>query len=100
MCDRLSRGVYRLMAVAAVMLLCAQQVLACPSCKDAIESDPVAAALSWTTLLLIGVPMALFGSLGGWVAYVYWRAAHPAATVLGRAANFWRPSWTEKESET
>ena len=50
-------------------------VWACPSCKDALAGDPVGAALSWTTLVLIGVPLVLMGSIGGWVSYVYWRAA-------------------------
>ena len=47
---------------------------ACPACKDALAADPVGAALSWTTLVLIGVPLVLVGAIGGWVSYAYWRA--------------------------
>ena len=49
---------------------------ACPSCKDAISGDPVATALSATTLVLIAIPLALFGGMGSWVAYTLWRAQH------------------------
>lgn len=59
----------------ATLLTTPSWVWACPSCKDAVAGDPVGAALSWTTLVLIGVPLVLMGSIGGWVSYVYWRAA-------------------------
>lgn len=62
-------------ALLATLLATPSWVFACPSCKDAIAGDPVGAALSWTTLVLIGVPLVLMGSIGGWVSYVYWRAA-------------------------
>src|SRR6266478_5354748 len=52
--------------VAALWLL-PSAVLACPACKDALEGDAVGRALSWTTLLMIAVPMVLVGSIGGWI---------------------------------
>ena len=58
-------------------------VLACEACKDAVKNDPVGTALSATTLLLIGMPVLLVGSIGGWIGYVYWRASRPAAAVAG-----------------
>lgn len=63
-------------ALLATLLASPSWVLACPSCKDALAGDPVGAALSWTTLVLIGVPLVLMGSIGGWVSYAHWRAEH------------------------
>ena len=74
-------------------------VLACPACKDALSGSSVGAALSWTTLLLIAVPLLLVGSIGGWVAYAYWRAAHASAAETVPPVPTW-PVWAEKESET
>ena len=75
-------------------------VLACPACKDALEGDSVGRALSWTTLLMIAVPMLLFTSIGGWVFFVYWRAARRAAREDAAARSVSWPMWAEKESET
>ena len=60
--------------------------VACEACKEAVKDDPVGTALSATTLLLIGMPVLLIGSIGGWIGYVYWRAARPAAAVAGPPA--------------
>jgi len=69
-------------------------VLACPSCKAAVEGDPVGTALSWTTLVMIAAPLLLFGSIGGWVSYMYWRASRrPEAPAL-------TPLWLGEESES
>jgi len=48
---------------------------ACEACKDAVQNDPVGTALSATTLLLIGMPMVLIGSIGAWIGHAYWRAS-------------------------
>jgi len=87
---------YKVAALASVAL--PSIALACPLCKDAIANDPVAAAFNWTTLLLIAVPSLLVASIGGWVFYVYWRAAQAAARELRLTE--WTPAWTGKESET
>ncbi len=71
--------------------------LACPACKDALEGDAVGRALSWTTLMMIAVPMALVAGIGGWVFFVYWRAAREGGAA---AADVSWPLWAEKESET
>ena len=86
---------------AAVLALQAMPswVLACPACKDALAGDAVGMALSWTTLLLIAVPMLLVGSIGGWICYAYWQAARRSAAREGPQVDTW-PLWTEKESET
>ena len=67
---------------------------ACPMCKSAMENNPVGAALSWTTLVLIAAPALLMASIGGWIGYVYWRAARRPDAVA------WSPLWVEEESET
>lgn len=84
----------RLGGSALTALLLASRALACPSCKDAISGDPVASALSWTTLLLIALPALLMGGIGGWVGYLYWRAEHQPPRLA------WPRIWREKESET
>ena len=75
---------------------------ACPSCKDAISGDPVATALSATTLVLIAIPLALFGGMGCWVAYKLWRAQHaeiePADGAI-EASPFY-PLMRQEESES
>jgi hypothetical protein len=80
----------------ALWLTLPSAVLACPLCKDAIANDPVAAAFNWTTLLMIGMPSLLVASIGGWVFYVYRRAARreTAETMA------WYAAWPEKENET
>ncbi len=81
------------------LVLSPSAVLACPACKDALEGDSVGYALSWTTLMMIAVPMTLFLSIGGWVAFAYWRAARRAANDTATPSLSW-PVWAEKESET
>ncbi len=76
-------------ALAFVMLRAPTIGLACEACKDAVKEDPVGTALSATTLVLIAMPLLLIGSIGGWVAYVYWRAARRA---LAGAASSTVPS--------
>ncbi len=88
-----------------VMLAAPMSVAACPLCKDAIAGDPVGSALSWTTLFLIALPAVLVGAIGGWVWYVYWRAARrdwPASAdpPVQLREGVWRPIWREEESET
>ena len=58
---------------AAVMLLPAIAA-ACPNCKDAL-GDGAATGFYWSTLFLIGAPFVVFGTAGGAIGYVYWRAA-------------------------
>lgn len=82
--SRTSSGLWRVaMALLGTVLAAPAAVLACPSCKDAISGDPVASALSWTTLVLIAMPVLLVGSIGGWVVYVYWRAGRRSAVTNG-----------------
>ena len=74
-------------ALLTCMLVVAPAVaLACEACKEAVKDDPVGTALSATTLLLIGMPILLIGSIGGWIGYVYWRASRPAAADTGPPA--------------
>ncbi len=73
--------------------------LACPLCKDALANDPVAAAFNGTTFLLIAAPSLLVASIGGWVFYVYWRAARHA-TGNDRGGSCGDPLRLGRESET
>ena len=68
-------------AMLAAVLATPATVRACPLCKDAIAGDSVATALSATTLLLIAIPATLVLSIGGWIGFVYWRAARQATAV-------------------
>jgi hypothetical protein len=61
--------------LAGVALALPSVAAACPNCNDAVKGDPVAAALSGTTLLLIALPASLMGSIGAWVALAFRRAA-------------------------
>ena len=94
-----SKSMRWLAATLAVILTAPAVVMACPSCKNAIENDPVAAAFNSTTLLMIAVPLLLVASAGGWIAYAFWRARR-ALDAEARSGVAWRPAWAEKESET
>lgn len=74
-----SARVYWVAALSWALLLAPAVGHACEACKDAVKNDPVGTALSATTLVLIGMPMVLIGSIGGWIGYAYWRAARQAA---------------------
>ena len=71
--------------VACLLVMAPAVVLACEACKEAVKDDPVGTALSATTLLLIGMPALLIGSIGGWIGYVYWRASRQASAAVGPA---------------
>lgn len=74
-------------ALLSAVLLIPAAVLACEACKDAVKDDPVGAALSATTLVLMAMPALLIGSIGGWVSYVYWRASRHAVAADGASAS-------------
>ena len=71
--------VYLVAALSWALLLSPAVGRACEACKDAVKNDPVGTALSATTLVLIGTPIVLIGSIGGWIGYMYWRALRHAA---------------------
>jgi protein-S-isoprenylcysteine O-methyltransferase Ste14 len=78
---RSSRGRWAAGLLSGLLLVAPAVALACEACKEAVKDDPVGTALSATTLLLIGMPALLIGSIGGWIGYVYWRASRQAAAV-------------------
>lgn len=85
--ERSSRWRWVAAGLLSAVLLMPTVVLACEACKDAVKDDPVGTALSATTLVLIAMPMLLIGSIGGWVRYVYWRAARHAVASDGASAS-------------
>ena len=86
--ERSSRVQWVAAALSWALLLAPAVGLACEACKDAVKNDPVGTALSATTLVLIGMPMLLIGSIGGWIGHAYWRAArHAAAERAGEIAS-------------
>lgn len=96
------RGFRRLAAmVLGWSLAIPSAVPACPLCKDALSGDPIGSALSWTTLLLIAFPSGLVTLIGGWIFFMYWRAARQAASAtLESPSPAWSAALNEKESET
>jgi hypothetical protein len=87
------------LATLSVLLTAPAVATACPSCKNAIENDPVAAAFNSTTLLMIAVPVLLVSVVGGWIFYASWRARRTLEADAGDGVA-WGPAWAEKESET
>jgi hypothetical protein len=85
--ERSSRWHWVAAGLLSAMLQMPTVVLACEACKEAVKDDPVGTALSATTLVLIAMPMLLIGSIGGWVSYVYWRAARHAGASDGASAS-------------
>jgi hypothetical protein len=87
-------------AVCAALLVAPSVAAACPLCKDALAGDPVGAALSWTTLVLIAAPMLLLGSIGGWVFHAFRRATHDKLAAEAPMTRAGWHMWKEKENET
>lgn len=59
----------------AVALLAPSAASACPTCSEAIRSDPAALAFQWSTLFMLAMPYALVIAVGGGLLYAYWSAA-------------------------
>ena len=81
---------------------------ACAVCGHATTpGDPLGRGFYWGMLFLLATPFAVVGTIGGWLAYWYWRAAHSRradASPWSLWEKVWavlpgRP-WTQKESES
>ncbi len=97
---------------AAVMAV-PSAALACAVCGDGpgTPGDPIARGFYWGVVFLMATPFTIFGAVGGWIAYQYWRAG---AVCRGRSplVSLWakvraaRPAflqslgWKQKESES
>lgn len=81
---------------------------ACAVCgHSTTPGDPLGQGFYWGMLFLLAMPFAVVGTIGGWLAYWYWRAGRSGragaplrslrekvrATLPGRP-------WTRKESES
>ena len=96
-----------LTAIAGVML--AHGVAhACAVCGHATTpGDPLGRGFYWGMLFLLAMPFAVVGTIGGWLAYWYWRAGHSRRadaspwSLREKVLAFLpgRP-WTQKESES
>jgi hypothetical protein len=64
---------------AALTQLVAGAAWACPSCKAAIEGDPLALSFYWSTLFMIAMPYLLVAAVGGGLYLAYRSAARQAA---------------------
>ena len=78
----------RWMVWAVVVLLClVDQVLACPTCKDAISgSANYIRGYFWSILFMMSMPFLIFGSLGGYW-YLEIRRARNRQQAVDATAN-------------
>jgi hypothetical protein len=82
---------------------------ACAVCGHATTpGDPLGRGFYWGMLFLLAMPFSVVGTMGGWVAYRYWRAGRRRraadASPWSLRQKVWaifpgRP-WTQKESES
>ena len=75
---RQSRYWTRLMGCLVVVLLCCGMADACPTCKDALHTDPAQANLMrgyfWSILFMMSMPFVIFSSLGSYFYFQVRRA--------------------------
>lgn len=74
------RGAAALLAAAAAWAASPEALAqGCAMCRTAVEGaeDPLARALSWSTLFLLAMPFAVVASVGGWIFFSL-RSAAPA----------------------
>jgi hypothetical protein len=72
-----------LLLMLAASALAAPEALAqgCSMCRTAVgdAADPLAKALSWSSLFMVSMPFAIFASIAGWLAVSIRRRGIPAA---------------------
>ena len=78
----------RWMVLAAVVLFClVDQIVACPTCKDAISgSANYIRGYFWSILFMMSMPFLIFGSLGGYW-YLEIRRARNRQQAVDATAN-------------
>lgn len=93
----------QLAAVVAGSSALSPQALAqgCAMCRTAVQSpdDPLALGINVSVAMMMIVPFAVVGSIGGWLAFVYRRAHRLAATgtpPVGAPQNETLPGSTEE----
>ena len=88
-----SSVVYVSVLILAIVAFIPAETLAqsCAMCGSSFTdpNDPTIRAFNWSILMLICAPYLMFGSIGGWIAYKYWRARNrrPASQVVYLAAS-------------
>lgn len=71
------RTVLALLALgaAAALVLAAGPAQACAVCGlDSTAGDPMARGFYWGILFLGAMPFSIAGAVGGWLAFLHWRA--------------------------
>jgi hypothetical protein len=108
MTDRRANLRLVLLAAIAGVLLAHGVAHACAVCGHATTlGDPLGRGFYWGMLFLLAMPFSVVGTIGGWLAYRYWRAGHPrraGASPWGLRQKVWATlpghPWTQKESES
>ena len=97
-----------LLAAIAGVMLAHGVAQACAVCGHATTpGDPLGRGFYWGMLFLLATPFTVVGTIGGWLAYRYWRAGRVRradASSWSLREKVWatlpgRP-WTRKESES
>ena len=98
------------LVAAALALLLHGAAEACAVCGTGppLPGHRVPHEFFWGTLFLMVMPLAVAGSIGGWLLYVHWRAGRLRAWELalarlwakGRARLVAPTLWTRKESKS
>jgi hypothetical protein len=76
---RANRWMLMLLATAGVLRPMVALAQGCAMCGTALNdpNDPTVKAFNWSIIFLASTPYALLGTIGGWLAYKYWRAQTP-----------------------
>ncbi len=75
-------------------------LLACSVCLTGdTPNGSVANAFQWSVLFLIAMPLAVVGSIAGWLVYIHWRADAREENGVTKKMPVLRSAWIYKESK-
>ena len=85
--NRVASSIFRVTVTVVFMVLVAQALSACPTCKDGMAQDParinMVRGYFWSILFMMSMPFLIFGGLG----YYFYREMKRLQTMLkGRSA--------------